>query len=216
MEAVRARANQATARAGLATAELAYRDARPTAPFAGTLANRLPDPGTSVTAGSLLARVVDITSLRIRAEFSEQDLAHIQVGSPARIVVESHGLSFGGYVTAVGPAADPASFLFPVEVTVRNDPEHPLRGGMVARVEVVTRNWENAPLLPVDALVDGADGPGYYVVEDGTASWRSATVIARSGDHLVLGDGAAPGEAVVVLGQTRLTPGTAVMVEEQP
>jgi RND family efflux transporter MFP subunit len=216
VEAIKARAEQAAARATRAQAELAYRDARPTAPFAGSVANALPDAGTSVMAGTLLARVVDISRVKVRAGFSEQDLATIRPGSMARLTVESLEREFEGEVTAVGPAADPASFLFPVEITVENPAGLPLRGGMVARVEVVTESWEDAPLLPVDALVERPEGVGYYVVDGGVAAWRAATVLARTREILVLDGTAAPGDSVVILGQTRLTPGTPVTIEARP
>jgi multidrug efflux pump subunit AcrA (membrane-fusion protein) len=116
-------------------------------------------------------------------------------------------------VTAVGPQAEAASRQYPVEITVPNS-ELALKGGMVARVEIVYGVYEDVPLLPVDALIEDEGAFFYFVVDAGTAHRRRAVLGPRAGQSAALLEGGAPGDSVVVLGQARLIQDARVSVEE--
>jgi len=214
---VAARATVARMDAELARARRTVRDSRLAAPFDGRIAIRPPDAGTTVTLGEILTRVVDISTVGVIAGLSGQDLAHVAPGVHARVIVESlPDRVFDGEVVAVGPQADADSRQFPVEIEVKNPPDLPLKAGMVAQVEVVVKTYPDVPLLPVDALVDADGGDGFYVVTGGAAAWRVAELGPRQGQFAALLSGGAPGDSVVVLGQTRLAPGAAVAIEDAP
>ena len=214
---VAAAAVLASAEARLARARRTLDDARVEAPFTGQIAVDPPDAGTTVSAGRLLTRVVNIDRLEVTAGISEKDLARIHLGTPARITVESlPGREFEGVVSAIGPEADAASRQFPVTLLVENPPAQPLKGGMVARVEIVWRTLEDVPLLPIDALVEHEGEMGYFVVSGGVARWREPALGPRNGELVAVESGAGPGDSVVVLGQTRLTDGSRIRVETAP
>ena len=148
-----ARAFHAQAEAAAAAADAAVEQARKNlagarlrAPFAGEVASRLPDVGTSVSLGAPLTSLVDIARVRVEAAISEEDLPRVKPGSPVALTVDAvPGGSFTGTVTAVGPQADPESGQFPVEIEVVNPEGHPLKGGMVARCEIVDGSTTRRP-----------------------------------------------------------------------
>jgi len=198
-------------------ARKAESDARLTAPFDGWIATRPPDPGTTVGLGTELTRVVDLARVRLRAELSEADLAHVTLGAPCRVAVESlPERAFPGTVTGIGPQADLDSRQFPVEIEVQNPDDLPLRAGMIARVEIVYRVYRNVPLVPVDALIQDHARTGFFVVTAGAAHWREAELGPRRDGRAALLAGGASGDSVVVLGQTRLADGAPVRVETAP
>jgi len=205
----------ATALAALEEARKQLSGARLRAPFPGHVATRPPDVGSTVNPGTPLLTLVDVERLRVETLISEQDLPHVSVGTEAQITVTGvPGRVFTGKVTAIGPATDASTRQFPVEVEVVNPTGHPLKGGMVARVEVVYERYDAIPLVPVDALVENGDGFLVYVVEGGLARRRPVTVGPRPGQVAGILEGAAAGDSVVVLGQLRLAEGTPVRVEE--
>jgi membrane fusion protein (multidrug efflux system) len=114
---------------------------------------------------------------------------------------------------AIGPQTDPATRQFPVEIEVVNPDGRPLKGGMVARVEIVYESFEGIPLVPVDALIEDAEGYTVYTVKDGVARRRRLVPGPRQGSWIGAREGVDVGDSVVVLGQTRLTDGSAVRVE---
>jgi membrane fusion protein (multidrug efflux system) len=211
----RAEATSAAADAALEQARKNLAAARLRAPFAGEVASRLPDVGTTVALGAPLTTLVDIARVRVEAAVSEEDLARVKPGNSAVLTVEAvPGGTFNGTVTAVGPQADPESGQFPVEIEVVNPEGHPLKGGMVARCEVVYRTYEAVPLLPVDALVESKNGDVCYVVRNGEATARTLVLGPRQEQLVAVIEGAAAGDSVVVLGQGRLAEGVPVRVEE--
>ncbi len=216
------RSRAAEAAAALWRAKAAVEDARKRlasavlkAPFTGRVGSRPPDPGSTVNLGAPLVTLVDIERVRVTAAVSEQDLPRIRLGDAAGLRVQGIPRSgFEGRVTAIGPVADPETRQYPVEITVEN-PDAVLKGGMVARVEVVYEVYENTPLLPLDALVETDQGSIFYVVDGNVAQQRIARVGPRVGDRVALLEGAAAGERVVVLGQTRLGDGSPVTVDKE-
>ena len=207
-------AGEAAAAAALALARKNLAAAVLRAPFDGHLASRPLDPGSTVNPGMLLAKVVDINTVGVIALVSERDLANVHLGDEASVSVESITPEpMSGTVVTMGPQADPETRQYPVEIEVPN-PGHLLKGGMVAGVEIVYETLEDVPLLPVSALVD--DGRAFYVVANGTAERREASLGPRVDQSVALLSGGAPGDSVVVIGQGRLAPGTPVQVEALP
>lgn len=203
------------AKASLAQTRKDLAGARLRAPFKGHVASRPPDVGSTVSPGMALVSVVAIDKVRVETLLSEQDLAKARPGSRASIRIDAFpDREFPGTVLAIGPQTDPATKQFPVEIEVENPSGHPLRGGMVARVTIEYKNYENVPLLPVDALVEDKDGPAVFTVANGVAHRRPLTPGPRQGQQIGILAGVAAGDTVVVLGQVRLSDGSEVVVEE--
>lgn len=215
--ALTAEAAHAQAAANRERARKNFDDARITAPFDGTVAVRPPDPGSSVGLGMPLTRVVDLSRVRVRVDVPEADLARLTQGMAAIVLVDAlPGRRFEGTVAAIGPQADAMSRQYPVEVDAVNPEGQPLKAGMVARVEIVYEAFENVALVPVDALVEDRGRRGVFVTQGGVARWRDTELGPRSGNEIAVRSGVAPGDSVVVLGQTRLADGSRVKVEEAP
>ncbi len=189
--------------------------ARVRAPFDGHMASRPPDVGSTVGLGAPLATVVDIDHVRVEARVSEMDLPRIHRGGTVEVATEGvPGRMYHGTLSAVGPQADAATRQFPVEVTVDNRPDHLLKGGMVARVQIVTETLTGRPLLPVDALVETDRGMACFVIVDGVAHEVLPELGPREGNRAAVLGGLAAGDSVAVLGQNRLAEDTPVRVEE--
>lgn len=210
-----AHASFSSAQASLEQAKKNLDGARLRAPFDGHVASRLPDVGSTVNPGMPLLTIVNIEELRVEALISEQDLVRVQVGGEAAVTVDAApGKIFSGTVVAIGPQTDSETKQFPIEIHVENPADHPLKGGMVARVEIVYETLVDAPLLPVDAVVEDHGEQVFFVVNNGVAHRRRVVAGPRQGQLIGLLDGAAVGDTVVVLGQARLTDKAAVTVEE--
>jgi RND family efflux transporter MFP subunit len=214
-QAAQAEATLAAARAAVEQAAKNLSIARLKATFAGYVASRPPDEGSTVNLGTPLITLVDIDRVRVDALVSEQDLPRIQVGSEVAVTAEAApGRVFPGRVVALGPQADRATRQFPVEVEVQNPSGLPLKGGMVARVEIVYESHDDIPLLPVDAFLEDDRGDYFYLVRNGTAVRRDFERGPREGQWIGVLDGAGAGDTVVVIGQDRLGDGTLVQIEE--
>lgn len=203
-----AKANEAMARRHLA-------DTRVVSPIAGVVAARMVDVGSTVAPGTPVARIVDLSQVKVTFGVPEEDRVQLQRDQPAILTVDAYpGARFEGKVSGVGPQADPATRTFPVEVRIDN-PGGRLKGGMTGRVEVVTRKAQDARLLPKSALLERRGETLVFVVRDGVAEKHTPKLGLESGEYITVRDGLNVGDEVIVLGQEQLTDGSPVSVKRR-
>jgi len=87
--------------------------------------------------------------------------------------------------------------------------------GQFVQVRLVLETKKDAVLVPSQAIQIGQEGPYVYVVKDDqTAELRPITLGQRQGDLMVIDQGVAAGERVVVTGQMTVAPGAKVRIVE--
>lgn len=208
-----AKAAYLTAEANVKMAKRQLRDARVESPVDGFIAARFVDLGSTVAPGAPIAKVVDISRVKIKIGVAEKDIVRVARGQPAGIKVDSFAdESFEGAVSAVGPQADLSTRTFPVEIQVEN-PDYRLKAGMAAKVEIFAETTEDVTLIPKSALLERGGQTLIFVVKNGRAEKRLPKLGPESGDEIVLLQGAGAGEEVVILGQENLVDGTRVEVK---
>ncbi len=119
------------------------------------------------------------------------------------------GREFEGRIHFVGPAANRKNRTFPAEVAVGNRSGE-LRPGMIAPVSLVKRRYEGVVVVPRDALLDREDGSVAFVAEDSRANIRPVVLGPSEGDRIVVLEGLAIGERLVVAGHRNLVDGQPV------
>ncbi|MFQ5864515.1 MAG: efflux RND transporter periplasmic adaptor subunit [bacterium] len=203
------------AQANKKMAERHLKDARILSPVEGYVAARLVELGSTVAPGTPVAKVVDISLVKVKLGVSEKDIVKISKGQPATIFVDSYpSEEFQGHVAAVGPQAELSTRSFPVEILVENS-DFRLKAGMLAKVEVATQIRQNVPLLPKSALLERSGQTLIFVIKNGRAQKRIPKLGLESGDKIVLLAGAKAGEEVVILGQENLVHGVQVEVQKK-
>ena len=84
-------------------------------------------------------------------------------------------------------------------------------------VTLILRTEKGAVLIPNEAAQISQQGSFVYIVKsDDTAELRQVTLGLRQGDDVVVANGVAAGERVVVTGQLTVTPGVKIRVQPTP
>lgn len=91
-----------------------------------------------------------------------------------------------------------------------DNPEGRLLPGQFVSVGLVLKIVKHAIVVPDRAVQTGPQGTYVFVIKDGVADMRPVRVAFRLHDSLVLDQGLAAGETVVVEGHLRLVPGAKV------
>jgi membrane fusion protein (multidrug efflux system) len=187
------------------------------APISGVALSRELEPGEVVSPGAPITELYRVDRLKAVAGVPESDVAAFAVGGAATIEVDAFpGRTFEGRIHLIGPAARGPSRTFPTEVAIDN-PAGQLRPGMIARVALVKRKLEGVIVLERDVLQDRDAGPVAVVADAGVARVRQLTLGASEGNRVVVDEGLAPGELLIVTGQRGLIDGQAVeVVESRP
>ena len=150
----------AEASAQLAEAKLAKMDLR--APFSGIIGLRSVSMGDYVKEGADLVNLESIDPLKVDFRVPEIYMRQVKVGQPLQVQLDAlPGRTFEGKVFAVNPLIDAAGRSVVIRAMVRN-PDTSLRPGMFARVRLITRDAQDALVLPEQALVPQGDQQFVY------------------------------------------------------
>ncbi|HXF91560.1 MAG TPA: efflux RND transporter periplasmic adaptor subunit [Nitrospiraceae bacterium] len=216
MDTFRAQVRQMEVALAQAQTNLTYSYIR--APFAGYVAERNLDPGAYVSGAtastSTFSRGIlslhDIETVRTLIEVVEKDVPLVKIGQKAEIRAEAYpDRIFEGTVTRVVQALNRATRTMTVEVDLPN-PDHALKGGMFARVEVIVGTHPNAVQIPLDALTRLEDLQYVYVVREGKARRVPVEVGNRVENRIEVTKGLSGDEEIIVSGKDLVTDGTAV------
>lgn len=187
-------------------------DTRVIAPFSGVVDAKMAEVGAVVQPGNPIAKLVDISVLKVRVNVPEAQVFQLHVGDRVDVSTDVYpAVTFNGRITAIGAKADEAH-TYPVEVTVSNDRVNPLKAGMFAKVEFNSGALRKTLAVPRLAVVGGAKEPGVYVVNNGVAELRKVTLGTEIGSDIEIVSGLVPGDQIIVAGQNNVTNGMKVTV----
>jgi membrane fusion protein (multidrug efflux system) len=186
------------------------------APFAGSIVRRLVDEGTTalVQPQTIVVVLQETRVLEAVATIAEIHFAAIAPGDVALLHVDGLPLPIQTEVLAVGDSIDRSNRTFRVRMSVP-DPDHHLKAGLFARVEIVPRAKSEVLLAPREALRN-QDGRVHVLtvrqgravvspIEVGLISEAAVEVLAglRVDDQVIVGEAArtlGPGMPVRVRG----------------
>ncbi|MDI3534948.1 MAG: HlyD family secretion protein [Thermosediminibacterales bacterium] len=167
--------------------------------------------GQVAAPGSPLMRVVDIDTLTAEISIPESIINNIEVGQVVKVEIDAlGGRVFKGILKSISPSADPMTHSFIAEVEVEN-PGRVIKGGMFAKVSLVTDSHMGAVTVPIDAVL-GDVNKFVYVLDDKTAKKRDVAVGISSGGLVEVVKGLKEGEEVIVEGNNMVSDGQEVEV----
>lgn len=203
-EAAAARVRSAKARAAELRVELARHTIR--APFGGVVSRRHVDPGDGALPGTALVSLVALDTVEILVDGPAPLIGTIAVGAAVTLDGDR-----SGRVVGVVPALDPTTRTARLRI-VPDDPAGLLPGAKVS-VHIPYTRTGGTVVVPRDALVVSPAGATVVRVEDDGHSRIDVQVLAGTGSHvLLLAEGLAPGDQVVVRGNERLGPDTPIHI----
>ncbi len=189
------------------------------APVAGLIDTRLVEVGAMVAPGTPVARLVDVSTVKVVGGVPERYAADIRKGAPAVIVFDVlGGREFTGRIDFVAATVDPQDRTVPVEVVVDNA-GGAIKPGMVAGIGIVRRELDAVIVVPQEAVLRTEDGYIVYIAveRDGATEAEARPVVtgASRANRVVIESGVEPGDRVVVVGQQKLAPGDRLQVIER-
>lgn len=192
-----------------------YNDTQIKTPISGYVTAKYVDVGSMLQGPpqpTLVANIVDISRLKVKINVAEKDAFIIKTGDPVSVTVDVYpGKVFKGRIESVSAKADEAH-TYPVEISIVNERENPLKAGMFARVEFTSIKDRKSIVIPREALVGSIKQPRVFVVENEVAKLRDIVVGNESGVFVEILQGLMEGEEVIVNGQNNIVDNTRVTV----
>jgi RND family efflux transporter MFP subunit len=180
------------------------------APFSGIITKRTANPGQTVSPGTLLFTLHDLSSMILEAGVAERDLGRVQVGQPVTMKVEAYpGKIFEGKIKIIGMSLDPATRKIPLQVEFPNA-DKKLLSQMYAKAKLQLDTRVGALLIPEAALMDpkssataeGGEAKDVFVVKEGVAFRKRISIGAIVDGSCEVLTGLSEGETVITSGQS--------------
>ncbi|MFT4180171.1 MAG: efflux RND transporter periplasmic adaptor subunit [Thermomonas sp.] len=205
-----ARATRDAARAQVAQVRANLSDRVIRAPFSGVLGIRQVSPGALVTPGTAIATLDDISRVYVDFPVPETELAGVAPGQEVSGRVAAYAdRSFEGRVDTVAARLDAATRAATVRAGFPN-PDRVLKPGMLVEV-ALSRGIRPALVVPEIAVQQtGSETFVWRVKADGTVEKANVVVGGRIPGKVMLKEGVAAGDRIVVEGTGKLRAGSAV------
>lgn len=183
------------------------------APFSGKIENVNVELGSFVSYGTVLAQLIDNSSLKINTYLSEQEALKIQTGQ--KVSINSVVLTQPkiGKVTMISDKAD-ASGKFLAEVSFQNNDKEKLKAGMIADVQFSMNTVVTGLSVPMSAILSSAKDPKVYVVAGDKVEVRKVKAGITTSNKIQVLEGLHAGDLVVTSGQLNLENGSSVTVNK--
>lgn len=206
-----ARTELDNARLQLREAELALARRTVTAPIAGVIGILSLSAGDYVTSQNIITTIDDRSEIIVEFWVPERFIGAITPGSPlVATALAMPGDPLNGTIVAVDNRIEQDSRTLKVQARIPNTRDR-LRAGMSFQV---TMRFPGDPYPSVDPLAIQWDSAGSYVwlLADGKAERRDATIVQRNADAVLVKADISEGEQVIVEGVQNLRAGMPVKV----
>lgn len=208
------------AEAALETAKLNLEYCYIHSPIDGRAGARLVDVGNVVQANnSSLLSIQRLDPIYANFTITERDLPEVQkqmahgtLKAEIRLPSDQQNGARIGRVEFLDNTVQNGSGTVNLRATISN-PDHHFWPGQFVDVKLVLTTEQGAVLIPNQATQISQQGPFVYVVKsDDTAELRVVKLGQRQGDNIVVTEGLAANERVVLAGQLLVRPGGKVRV----
>jgi RND family efflux transporter MFP subunit len=200
-------------RAAFELARKKLNDAIVRAPVAGSIAERLVQPGEYIRENTPVATIVQMNPLKLKTAIQERHAGLIRAGQTVEFFVEAFpDRKFTGKIAYVSPAVDQATRTFPVEAIVDN-PERLLKPGFFAKGTALTRVDANVLAAPENAISTLAGVSTVYVIEHDKARQQQVSLGARQERLVEIVAGLKGDETLATTNLNQLATGVTVRVE---
>jgi membrane fusion protein (multidrug efflux system) len=192
-----------------------------TSPIDGKIGRSAVTPGNVVSPdGGVLATIVSTDPMYATFPVSQREFLRMaeergykaaKPGDYKITVVFPNGARYphAGKVDFVDVKVDRATDTITVRATVPN-PEGILVDGQLVQVSIEGDKPEERVLIPQSALIADQQGPYVFIVDNGKSAIRRLKLGQAKGPFVIVMDGLAGGEQVVLGGATTLRPGISV------
>src|SRR5690349_3519440 len=186
------------------------------ASFAGRIGRSQVHEGTLISAaGTKLDTLVQLDPIYVTFNPSESDLALLGDDRGARpipaevTIPDEGGKRYPGTLTFLENTVDRNTGTIVARATIAN-PDHSLLPGEFVHVRLHVADRPDTLLVPQVALGSNQFGKYVYVAVNSKAEQRMVSIGATYGDRIVITEGVATGDAVIVGNLQKIAPGSAV------
>lgn len=156
------------------------------APINGVIIQKLVEEGqiissgiSSVSGGTPLAEIADMSRMFIMADVDETDIGEIRVGQKVEVTADAfYGETFQGKVLRISPKGIVVNSItiFKVKVEILGDSKNLLKPMMSSNVDIITKKIKNTTYIAREAIRETDDKSNVVILTDDMPKEISITV----------------------------------------
>ena len=183
------------------------------APFSGTIGIRELSLGSYVNPGTSIANMVKTHPVKIEFSIPEKYSSRIPVNANISYTLEGIKGAFSGKVYAKNTSIDMETRTLLLKARSPN-PKGIIIPGAFANVDIFLKEYENALMVPTEAVIPEQGGQKVFLAKGGKAQAQPISVGIRQADQIQILEGVSSGDTVILTGQLQLQPGASINISE--
>ncbi len=182
-------------------------------PFSGTIGLRYSSQGSYVTPSSLIATIQQTDPIKVEFTVPEKYVGEIKEGTEVNFGVVGTNNLYSAKVYAIDSKIDINTRT--VKVRARSDNrERTLKPGAFAKVEVILKTYEDAILVPTEAIVTELEGQKVFISKGGKAKSQKIKTGIRTERVVQILEGLRPKDTVLLTGLLSVEEGVQLEIKE--
>lgn len=208
-----AKLSLSNAKARLQQTKITLGDANIKSSINGIVNKKFIEPGSVVSSGTQLFELVNVGTLKLKVNVTENQIAQLKMGSSVKVKASVYpDKEFSGKVTFIAPKSD-ASLNFPVEIEIANNPNNAIKAGMYGTATFGTASAQpEVKTIPRNAFVGSVSSNEVFVINNNVATLKKIVSGRIFNDKVEVLDGLNNGDIVVTSGQINLSDGAKVAI----
>lgn len=181
------------------------------APFSGIIGIRNVSEGAFLTPGTRLARLDDLSRLKIDFSIPEKYANMIEKGQRFPFRMDGFQGEQTAIIEAIEPSVNEKSGNLEILALVEN-PDPSLKAGVTVSINLASKAATSTVYVPTQALIPTPGGYNVYVLTGGKAGYKSVITGLRTEKMVEIVKGVNPGDSVLVTGFMKVRPGSRVKI----
>lgn len=182
-------------------------------PFSGVVSLRSVSEGGYVSPTTLIASMQQIDPIKVEFSVPERYITDIHEGTVVNFSVTNTNETYQAKVYAIDSKIDINTRT--VRVRARsNNPNNTLKPGAFARVEIILKTFEDAILVPSEAILTELEGEKVFITENGKATSKRIKTGIRNENMVQIIEGLTPKDTLVLTGLMSIQDGRPLEIKQ--
>ena len=181
------------------------------APFSGIIGLRYVSEGSYITPTQPIASLYSNDPAKVDFSIPGKYSNRVRVDDEIRFITDALDEYKAGRIYAIEPQVDPNTRTLKMRA-VSSNKNNLLLPGQFARIELVFSSYDNAIMIPTEAVIPELGGHKVYIKNSGKAATRKIEIGLRTEREVEVISGLMPSDTLITSGVLQLRPGADVSV----
>lgn len=169
------------------------------APFSGKIGLRSISPGTYITPDILVAKLVNVSQLKITFSIPEKYAGQMKINTPLAFTTAGSASVYTAKIYAIEPEISVTTRTLQIRAVADNK-DGKLLPGTFADIELPLQKINDAIVIPSEAIIPVQDGKKVFTVLNGKAKENKVETETRTDKDVLILSGLKAGDTVLTSG----------------